>query len=387
MEKIRKGGALASDVYVYVDDGRPVGHTRRDCWQVSRKFGSKCSYYGVQDASRKVKGPDQQPGPWARTMVFSDEGVDGLISDEKWQKTRGAIKELVAAHNRDPKNLIRAWLESIRGFLIYVARTYKNMRPYLKGLHLTIDSWRPYRNDEGWKLAGRELVAAKEEKSFEFDPRDRGPETVKAVKRLGSDLKALSELTASESPPRRPYQSMTQAVAYLLGDASGGGFGSALLAKEELDYEAGEWREMYRGQSSNWREAENLVGRIENSVCEGRIKGCKLFVFTDNFVFEMTYYNGTSSEPGLFELTLCLHKVEMFGDLKVHVIHMAGTRMKVTGIDGLSRGDLLEGILTASRDPLKYIPLNLGAIERSGGKVETWVRSWWGGEALTTLTP
>ena len=36
-------------------------------------------------------------------------------------------------------------LECIRGFLIYVARTFKWMTPYLKGLHLTIDGCR-----EGW---------------------------------------------------------------------------------------------------------------------------------------------------------------------------------------------------------------------------------------------
>ena len=33
-------------------------------------------------------------------------------------------------------------LECIRGFLIYVARTFKWMTPYLKGLHMTIDVWR-----------------------------------------------------------------------------------------------------------------------------------------------------------------------------------------------------------------------------------------------------
>ena len=32
-------------------------------------------------------------------------------------------------------------LECIIGFLIYVARTFKWMTPYLKGLHLTIGGW------------------------------------------------------------------------------------------------------------------------------------------------------------------------------------------------------------------------------------------------------
>ena len=40
-------------------------------------------------------------------------------------------------------------LESIRGFLLYLARTYTHMKPYMKGLHLTIDGWREDRDGEG----------------------------------------------------------------------------------------------------------------------------------------------------------------------------------------------------------------------------------------------
>ena len=32
-------------------------------------------------------------------------------------------------------------LELIKGLLVYVARNYKGVMHYLKGLHLTIDSW------------------------------------------------------------------------------------------------------------------------------------------------------------------------------------------------------------------------------------------------------
>ena len=53
------------------------------------------------------------------------------------KKTRSLVLEL--------DNLMRDYrvphkrLECIRGFLIYVARTYKWIMPYLKGLHLKID--------------------------------------------------------------------------------------------------------------------------------------------------------------------------------------------------------------------------------------------------------
>ena len=42
----------------------------------------------------------------------------------------------------------RANMESIRGFQVYVTITYQDMNPYPKGLHLDLDSWRPFRDEE-----------------------------------------------------------------------------------------------------------------------------------------------------------------------------------------------------------------------------------------------
>ena len=55
---------------------------------------------------------------------------------------------------------------------------------------------------------------------------------------------------------------------------------------------------------------------------------------------------------------------------------MAGTQIKAWGVDGLSRGYLLEGMM-AGQDLLSFIPLSEGANERSKGRVDKWIRSWW----------
>ena len=39
-----------------------------------------------------------------------------------------------------------------RGFLTYLCRTYPAISVWLKGYHITIDSWRPGRDEDGWKL-------------------------------------------------------------------------------------------------------------------------------------------------------------------------------------------------------------------------------------------
>lgn len=48
-------------------------------------------------------------------------------------------------------------LQSDRGFLIYVARSYPAMVPYLKGIHLTLSGYLPDRDKDGWKVTGRKL--------------------------------------------------------------------------------------------------------------------------------------------------------------------------------------------------------------------------------------
>ena len=57
--------------------------------------------------------------------------------------------EVLSAGERE---LSHKELQSDRGFLVYVTRTYPAMVPYLKGFHLTLETWRGGRDLEGWKV-------------------------------------------------------------------------------------------------------------------------------------------------------------------------------------------------------------------------------------------
>ena len=46
----------------------------------------------------------------------------------------------------------RKWLEQVQGYLVHVAQTYPMFSSYLIGLHMTIDFWRPNRDQEGWRF-------------------------------------------------------------------------------------------------------------------------------------------------------------------------------------------------------------------------------------------
>ena len=56
---------------------------------------------------------------------------------------------------------------------------------------------------------------------------------------------------------------------------------------------------------------------------------------------------------------------------KLHLIHVAGSRMIVQGTDGLSRGDVGEGVMGGAR-MMSFVPLHLSVLERSPGMLQ-WI--------------
>ena len=261
--KVRRDGELASDVFLYVDDARTVGHNFEACWRATRRYASMCNWLGVQDAGRKRTMPSMTPGPWAGTVVNCAEGLEATVSQAKWTKGRSQVEEIAGMLKKNPNSLPRERLESIRGFLVYLCRTYTDFVPYLKGLHLTLDSWRAGRDYGGWKLRGRELIAAVEEGKVTMEQPENAPSFVRAVDRLVPDVEALLLLMESEVPPTRPLRSKTTIVGLIVGDASGEAKGAVLCRGSTIEYVTAEWTDVAKQQSSNWREATNLVDRIE----------------------------------------------------------------------------------------------------------------------------
>ena len=79
---------MAADLFIYIDDLRPTGPSRRECWAVAHQVGSCLTWFGLQDAARKRQKASQKPGAWAGTVIHTDsEEVCVLVSQEKWDKT------------------------------------------------------------------------------------------------------------------------------------------------------------------------------------------------------------------------------------------------------------------------------------------------------------
>jgi hypothetical protein len=97
----------------------------------------------------------------------------------------------------------------------------------MKGFHLTLDSWRPNCEKEGYRLP-LHMMTAKDEEDKCVDPSEeaRAPSLVAAVPRLKQDIEVLMKLTRSDTPIRHPMRpSEAAAVLIGFGDASGARFG------------------------------------------------------------------------------------------------------------------------------------------------------------------
>ncbi len=100
---------------------------------------------------------------------------------------------------------------------------------------------------------------------------------------------------------------------------------------------------------------------------------------------EGAYYKGNTDSCLLFDLVLRLHSIDMNGQVKLHEIHVAGSRMIAQGTDGLSRGDYSSGVMPGV-PMLQFIPLHLSAMVRSAPLLP-WVQSWYPLLDIQPLTP
>jgi hypothetical protein len=328
-----KEASMANDLVIYVDDVRMSASDYDECRQVSRRVASNANYVGLQDAARKRRDPCTAPGPWAGSIVHTDRGqVEVSVSQERWDKAKNMILWIDDALKSNECPLNFKTLESYRGFLIYISRTYPSITLYLKRIHLTLDSWWPWRDDEGWKLPLSEIKAAQEANSAstslkpDSNVQEKPPLVAKPAPRLHDDIHPLSVLFSSDKPPRRIIRlNKISEALYMFGDASGSGFGSSLKVGKEIFYLHGQWKPSFSQESSNYRELCNLINAIKRASFEGLLKDSELFVFTDNTAAESSFYKGTSSSKRLFKLTLDLRELQMNDGLMLHVIHVVGS--------------------------------------------------------------
>ena len=409
--KVREDGTLASDFATFVDDQRLAASGSERMDEAGHALSSREAYLGIQDALRKLRaaGGTFYPGAWAGVVVFNDEklGLVVLTSQEKWDRLKSICSKWLMRLEASELDLDHTELRSDKGFMVHVTQAYPSMKPYMKGFHLSMETWRGGRDAEGWKLPDKgwdphqlESVVEDEmeEESVAYISKaikdnvdaavvPSGPESgiTRAVPRFAPDLKALLKLADGDKPALRIVRSKVVFTAYYgFGDASSGGFGATVERADGVHGRFGLWGKDADDKSSNYRELRNLVETVEEEASEGHLSNVELWLFTDNSTAESCYYKGSSTSPLLHELILRLRKVEIDIGFRLYMVHVSGTRMIAQGTDGLSRGMLLEGVLTG-KSMLGYIDLAKGSIERYPPLLD-FVRSWSERPNLEVLT-
>ena len=384
-----KNNSIAGNFETYIDDIRSSNSNEEGCVLASRRIASICNFLGIQDAARKRHFPSQTPRVWCGAKSATDDnGLYTCTTQVKWDRGKNIIHHWIEELDLSgDETLERKQMMSDRGFLVHLSRTYPGIVPFLKGIHHTLESWRQGRNVDGWKYSRDEwrmfLGEVVENKAgFEqalksyLDEGDKeAPARVKAVHRLRRDLKSLQCIMKSETPPLRLIRGQQLSyVLYGFGDASGAGFGSSWENKDGLCYRFGVWGKDAQGRSSNYRELRNLVESLEEMGESEGLSGTEIHFFTDNSTAEAAYFKGSSTSKLLHELVTRLRALEMDSGCRVVLVHVSGERMKWQGTDGLSRGNLLEGVMKGE-NMLTYVPLHLSALERSP-RLLSWIKSW-----------
>ena len=333
----------------------------------------------------------KRPGEWTGSILITvkDVGLFVTVSQKKWDRAKLILSKWHSRIVLSGKTKVNyKELESDLGFLVHLSMTYSDMKPFLKGFYSTLNGWRPDRDEKGWKLSfkayqrylqlGRRVEALNDYTDFANESDEEGaPELVPVLPLMLDHIKVLTDMFANEQPVLLLKRGCSRFEAmYIFGDASGLGFGSSSWGTgERLNYRYGVWGlSIGEDSSSNYRELRNLVESLEKSGSSGQLDGKKVFLFTDNSTAEAIASKGSSTSPLLYELIVRLFKLSTTFLCSIQVIHVSGTMMIRQGTDGLSRGDMLEGVLKG-RDMLSYVPLHLSALERDSS-LKDWISEW-----------
>jgi len=388
----------AGNVIAYVDDLRITGWSMNHAWEIAHRVASRLQYLGIQDAPRKRRIDN---GPWAGSIFLSSSNkIQKTVTSEKWIKARDYIIDLVekTKQNKNHKFDFK-YLEKIRGFLCHLAMTYDLLFPFLKGFHLTLCSFLPKRNEQGWKMKDLEWIGFLEISrstgkltdeevqaalDYKYDPKFR-PKTITVVPRFHQCLLALKKFFDSDSPPIITERTSTlQLVIYGFVDASKSGFGSSIDYNGTIKYRIGTWGPDQDDESSNFREFCNLIETLEYEAKLGRLNNSTVIMATDNATVEACIYKGNSTNYKLFDLIIRFKDLELKTGSKFIITHVSGKRMMEQGTDGISRGHLREGI-SLGASMLSFCPWGTCALDRSPTLLP-WLQEVFGNE-LEVLSP
>lgn len=137
---------IAGSMTIFVDNGRGTGCSKKHAWRVAKHYMTRLQFLGIQNAARKVQPPTQSnTGAWANAIIKTmDNNVTKTVLQAKWNKAKDIVNKIISKLKGSGNNSLDfKQLEKYQGYLIHVCTTYKQFVPFMKGIHHTLDLWRP----------------------------------------------------------------------------------------------------------------------------------------------------------------------------------------------------------------------------------------------------
>ena len=108
---------IASDVYVYIDDGRPTAGSTKASWRATQRV-YQIIFFCLQDSCKKRTAPSQEPGEWVVISVNSTgDRVTVFVSVKKSGKSKDIILRITLELS-EGERLDFKQLEKDRGYLV-----------------------------------------------------------------------------------------------------------------------------------------------------------------------------------------------------------------------------------------------------------------------------
>jgi hypothetical protein len=195
---------------------------------------------------------------------------------EKWNKAQSLIDSLIRQLDEHAQVAFKP-LEQMRGFFVHLQRTYPVITPFLKGMHLTLDGWRPHRDEDFWPTGKDDWVD-----SSTFDSMESAPSHVTPAPRLREDMRCLQTLFSPEKPPIRLIRAkQRRVIIYGFVDASNSGFGGSFqLPDGAVFYRHGIWGRDADAATSNFWELSNCEDNLDPQLDQGNEEVIRVALLT-----------------------------------------------------------------------------------------------------------
>jgi hypothetical protein len=138
-------------LHPFFDDGRIYAPDNELAQRDIRQMCSSLQWLGNKGATRKRRSGGMRPGAWSCACVYTYKNLaQKILSQTKWEKLKLCVKWFLDhAIKRIVAN--RKMVLEKRGFMVYCGCTYYFNLPFLKGIHLSLEVWRPNKYVDGWQ--------------------------------------------------------------------------------------------------------------------------------------------------------------------------------------------------------------------------------------------